>query len=230
MSMDKPKGCPRISVIICALNEEQNLSHVLPKVPDWVDELILVDGHSTDRTVEVAKNLRPDIRVLFQLGRGKGDALKHGIKQATGDIIVTIDADGETNPEDIPRFIEPLLNGYDFAKGSRLLWGRPLKMPWHRWFGNRILDITCNFLHDTKYTDVCSGYNAFLKSAFLRLELKRDGFEMEQEMLVKAKKAGLKVVEVEHHDLGRLGSTSKVSTVKQGFTNLLVIMRECFRG
>jgi glycosyltransferase involved in cell wall biosynthesis len=195
-----------------------------------VDEILLIDGNSTDRTVEVAKQLRPDIKVLLQPDKGKGNALRYGIQQARGDIIVTLDADGETNPEDIPRFIEPLLDGYDFAKGSRFIDGRPPNMPWYRWFGNRVLTATSNLLHGTKYTDICSGYNAYWRSAFLRLKLTYNGFEMEQETLVKIKKAGSKVIEVYHYDAGRLGNTSKVSVLKQGLVDLIVIIRERFRG
>ena len=226
--MNKPEGCPKISVIVCALNEEENLPYVLPKIPGWVDEILLVDGHSTDNTIEAAKKTCPKIKILYQPGKGKGDALKYGIKHASGDIIVTLDADGEADPEEMPSFIEPLLNAYDFAKGSRLAHSRPRNMPWHRWFGNKVLVITCNILHGTKYTDVCSGYNAFWKTAFLRLKLVNDNFEMEQEILVKAKKAGLKVTEVEYQTGGRLNGNSKVSDVKQGLTNLILIVRERF--
>jgi len=228
--MNRPEGYPKISVIICTFNEEQNLPHVLPKVTEWVDEVLLVDGHSTDRTVEVAKKLRPDIRILYQSGKGKGDAIKYGIQQAIGDIIVTLDADGSTDPEEMPKFIKPLLDGYDFTKGSRLADGRPPSMLWHRWFGNKVLAITSNIFYGTRYTDICSGYNAFWKSAFQRLRLTYGGFEMEQEMAVKAKKAGLKVVEVNHHYAGRLGGSSKVSDIKQGLFNWIVIIKECFRG
>ena len=218
----------RVSVVICTLNEAKNLPYVLPKIPLWVDEILLVDGHSTDTTVEVAKKIRPEIKVLYQPGKGKGDALKYGIQQATGDIVVTLDADGSTNPEEIPKFIEPLLGGCDFVKGSRLAQGCPPNMPKYRWFGNKILTITCNILYGTRYTDLCSGYNAFWKSAFQRLKLAANGFEMEQEMMVKVKKLGLKVVEVEHHDAGRLGSNSKVSGVKQGLTDWWIIVRMRF--
>ena len=226
--MTRPENCPRVTVLICILNEEQNIPHVLPKVPEWVDEVLLVDGYSTDNTVEVARKLRPDIRIIYQSGKGKGDALKCGIQQATGDIIVTLDADGQTNPEDIQRFITPLLKGYDFAKGTRLTQGCPPNMPKYRWFGNKSLAITCNILHGTRYTDICSGYNAFWKSVFQRLKLANNGFEMEQELMVKVKKMGLKVVEVEHYDAGRLGNNSKVSGVKQGLTDWWVIVRERF--
>lgn len=227
--MNRPAGYPRISVIICALNEEINLPHVLPRIPAWVDETILVDGHSTDSTISKARELLPLVRVLSQPGKGKGDALKYGVQQATGEIVVTLDADGQTDPEDIPAFVKPLAEGYDFAKGSRLARGCPPRMPKSRWLGNKILAMTCNALHGTKYTDVCSGFNAFWKSAFQRMELVNDSFEMEQEMLVKAKKMGLKVIEVDHQDAGRLGNASKVSALKQGFIDLIVIIKERFR-
>ena len=132
-------GRPSISVIICTLNEEQCLPHVLPRISACVSEVLLVDGHSTDRTVEVARELRPDIRVLMQPGRGKGDALRHGFRHATGDIIVTIDADGATDPADMHRFVAPLLRGHRFVKGSRFRWGLPKGMPRHRILGNWLL-------------------------------------------------------------------------------------------
>ena len=96
--MNKPENYPEISVIICTLNEAGNLPFVLPQIPDWVDEVILVDGRSTDNTLSIAQNLRPHTKVLLQPGKGKGDALKFGIAAAKGEIIVTLDADGETPP------------------------------------------------------------------------------------------------------------------------------------
>ena len=227
-AIDRPEGCPAVSVIICTLNEAENLPHVLPKIPQWVDEILLIDGHSTDDTVEVARQIRPEIKVLHQPGKGKGAALKYGIEQATGEIIITLDADGATNPEVLRGFIEPLLRGYDFAKGSRFLNSRP-NMPFFRRLGNRVLAGTANVLYGTRYTDVCSGYNAFWKKSIHKFSLESDGFEMEQEMMVKARKAGLKVVEVEHHDAGRLGSNSKVSVLKQGLVDWMLIIRERFR-
>ena len=113
--MEKLKDYPKVSIIVCTLNEAPNLPYVLPKIPDWVDEILLVDAHSVDATVEIAKQLCPRIRVLYQTGKGKGDALKLGINEAKGEIIVTIDADGETPPEYIGSFIKPLLDGNDFA-------------------------------------------------------------------------------------------------------------------
>lgn len=221
---------PKISVLICTLDEGATIAEVLSRVPEWVHEILLVDGNSSDNTVDKARQAQPDVRVVYQPGKGKGDALKYGVQQATGDIIVTLDADGQTDPEEMPNFIEPLLRGYDFAKGTRLTWGRPANMPRHRWFGNKVLAITSNILHGTKYTDICSGYNAFWKKAFQRLDLDYDGFEMEQQMLVKIKKAELKVVEIACHDSGRTGGVSKTRDIKQGFVDWFVIIRERFRS
>ncbi len=218
----------RVTVVVCSLNEEATIGAVLSEMPEWVDEVILVDGNSTDATVQTARQSLPKLRVVVQQGKGKGDALRCGLLKATGDIVVTLDADGQTNPREISQFVEPLLSGYDWVKGSRLMYGRPPRMPWHRWFGNKVLAVTSNILHGTRYTDICSGYNAFWKRAFQRLDLTYDGFAMEQQMLVRVKKAGLKVAELAHHDVGRLDGVSKISSVKQGFIDWFVIIKERF--
>jgi glycosyltransferase involved in cell wall biosynthesis len=219
-----------ITALICTLNEEESLPHVLPKIPDWVDEVLLVDGGSTDNTVTVAKRLRPDVRIAHQPGRGKGDALKYGVEQASGDIIVTLDADGTTDPEDMPRLIEPLLRGYDFVKGSRFALSRPAGKPRHRVFGNWVIVTTHNILYGTNYTDLCSGYNAFWKHGIARVDL--SGWTDQEEPLLNARvrKADLKVVEVGHHDKGRIAGDSKQPSWRQGFGAIKTIVRERFRG
>ena len=235
--MNRPKDYPQISVIICTLNEERSLPYVLPKIPDWVDEVLLVDGHSTDDTVHIATRLSPQVRVLYQSGKGKGDALKLGINEARGEIIVTLDADGETPPEDIDRFIRPLLDGYDFTKGSRLFNRRPPKMPRYRWFGNKVLAYTCNILYGTHFSDICCGYNAFWKKDFLKLNLSSGknevGCSLEQQMIVRAKKAGMKIQEVPVNSDGRIAGKSVINgvrqSVKQGFRDWFLIIGERFR-
>jgi glycosyltransferase involved in cell wall biosynthesis len=223
------KEHPRISVVICALNEEDNLPKVLPRIPRWVDEVILVDGHSTDNTVRFAQTLRPDVKVLLQTGRGKGDALKCGFQNATGDIIVTLDADGATDPEEIHKFVSALTRGYDFAKGTRLKSGRPKHMRWHRWFGNRILVLAANLLFKTNYTDLCSGYNAFWKKKMQGITFNTLGFEMEQEFYVKLKKMQLRVVEIPFVEGRRQSGSSKVADFPQGLGDLLAILMERIR-
>jgi glycosyltransferase involved in cell wall biosynthesis len=234
--VNRPKDCPQVSVIICTLNEEGSLPHVLPNIPSWIDEILLVDGHSVDATVEIAKKLCPRIRILYQSGKGKGDALKLGINEAKGDIVVTIDADGETPPEYIINFIQPLLAGNDFAKGSRLYKTRPSKMPGYRWFGNKVLAFTCNILYGTRFSDVCCGYNSFWKKEFLKLNLsygkKEIGCSMEQQMVVRAKKAGKKIIEVPIRSNGRIAGKSVIGGVKnsvnQGFRDWFLIVGEKF--
>jgi glycosyltransferase involved in cell wall biosynthesis len=220
----------RITALICALNEEANLSQVLPKIPDCVNEVLLVDGHSSDNTVEVARNLRPDIRILYQPGKGKGDALKHGIKHASGDIIVMLDADGATDPEEMRKFIEPLLDGYEFAKGSRFLGRFPNGKRWYRVLGNWFITVTFNILFFKKYTDLCSGYNAFWRKAIEGVNLwSPDGFENEPLINTRITKKKVKVIEVGHSDKGRLNGEIKELTWRQGFKAIKTLIRERFR-
>lgn len=224
-------GCfrwPKVTVLVCTLNEEANLPHVLPKIPADVYEVLIVDGRSIDNTVSVARQLRPDARIVYQPGRGKGNALGYGIEQATGDIIVTLDADGTTDPEDMPDFIEPLLNGYDFAKGSRFALGRPENKPAHRIFGNWLIVTTANILYRKKYTDLCSGYNAFWKKAFQRINFTADGFEDEPLINVRAIKTGLKIREVPHRDRGRINGETNAPSLRQGWKAIKTVIRERF--
>lgn len=219
-----------VTALICTLNEEENLPHVLPRIPAWVDEVLLVDGLSTDDTVLAAKKLHPSVQILYQPGRGKGDALKCGIEQAKGDIIVTLDADGTTDPVDMPRFVAPLLKGYDFAKGSRFTLSRPAGKPRHRIFGNLIIVTVYNVLFRTGYTDVCSGYNAFWKRAITSLDLS-DWTNQEEPLLnARVSRAGLRVLEVGHHDRGRIGGETKQPSFQQGSGAIRTVIRERFRG
>ncbi len=219
---------PRVTVLVCTLDEAECLPHVLPAIPNWVDEVLVVDGGSTDGTVDVARSLRAGVRVLRQPGRGKGEALKFGVKHADGDIIVTLDADGETDPLELSVFVGAVRGGCDFAKGSRLAHGRPLRMPRYRWVGNKALALTFNLLYGARFTDVCSGYTAFRKSSFLRLGLTYDDCAMEQQMLARARKLGMVIVEIPHRSGGRIAGTSKVSGIKQGLIDWLVIIKERF--
>src|SRR5512146_377024 len=137
---------PTISVVVPAKNEARNLEHVLGTIPDWIDEVVLVDGHSTDDTVAEAQRLLPTVKIVHQQGKGKGDALMAGFEAAKGDIIVMMDADGSTDGAEIPRFVAALTTGADFAKGSRFASGGGSDdITLSRHLGNKVLSGLVNF-------------------------------------------------------------------------------------
>jgi glycosyltransferase involved in cell wall biosynthesis len=224
------KPTPAISVIVPALNEEENLPYVLPVIPQEIDEVILVDGHSTDNTVEVAKKLRPGIRIVQQIGKGKGAALRTGFEAARGDIIVMLDADGSTDPREIPVFVGALLAGADFVKGSRFMQGAgTADMPVHRRLGNWGFVMMTRVLFGGKYSDLLYGYNAFWSYVLPYLELDGDGFEIETMMNVRALKAGLKVAEVPSFEAPRVHGIGRLQTFPDGWRVLKTMFREVNR-
>lgn len=216
-----------ITVVVPAMNEAANLPHVFARIPACVDEVILVDGNSSDDTVEVARSLRPDVRVVLQSGRGKGNALACGFAAASGDIIVMLDADGSTDPAEIPAFIAPLLEGADFAKGSRYAQGggsadiTPI-----RGLGNRALGAVVNVLFGTRFTDLCYGYNAFWRSCLPHMHVTCDGFEVETLINIRVARAGLNVAEVPSHEEERIHGESNLNAFRDGRRVLATIIRE----
>jgi glycosyltransferase involved in cell wall biosynthesis len=222
-----PEFSPTVSVVIPTLNEAANLPHVFARLPSGVHEVLLVDGHSTDDTVAVARSLRDDVRIIMQNGSGKGNALACGFAAATGEIIVMIDADGSTDPHEIPAFIQALLDGADFAKGTRFAkGGGSSDITWHRDMGNKALNGIVNGLFGTEYTDLCYGYNAFWASCLSHMQIDCDGFEVETLMNVRIARSGLKISEVGSHERERLYGESKLSATRDGLRVLRTIIRE----
>jgi glycosyltransferase involved in cell wall biosynthesis len=224
-------GRPSISVVIPTLNEAPNLPHVFARIPACVDEIVLVDGHSTDDTVAVAQALRPSVRIVLQEGRGKGNALACGFAAARGDIIVMLDADGSTDPAEIPAYVAPLLDGADFAKGSRFTaGGGSVDITPMRAAGNRCLNGIVNTLFGTRYTDLCYGYNAFWADVLPTINVSCDGFEVETLINVRIAKAGLAVAEVPSVEQERIHGASKLHPVRDGLRVLRTILSERFRA
>jgi glycosyltransferase involved in cell wall biosynthesis len=212
------------------MNEEKNIGHVLSRLPRGIHEVILVDGNSQDETAEVARQAYPGIRVLTQSGRGKGDALRTGFAAVTGNLVVMLDADGSADPAEIPRFVEALESGADFAKGSRFLeGGGSADITRLRQLGNTFLSGSANLLHGTHFTDLCYGYNAFWARCLPFISLDAPGFEVETLINLRIASAGMRITEVPSYESKRLYGQSNLKTFRDGFRVLGTILSEARR-
>jgi glycosyltransferase involved in cell wall biosynthesis len=231
---------PSVSVVIPALNEERNIPHVLSRIPNDIHQVILVDGESTDDTVEVARSVRPDVFVVKQTRRGKGNALACGFEAATGDIIVMLDADGSADPGEMPMFVDALVAGADFAKGTRFaLGGGSSDITRLRKLGNDGLTAVFNLCYGRRYSDLCYGYNVFWRYCLPVLGLDAtapappgggklwgDGFEVETLIHVRIAKAGLKVAEVPSYEYPRLHGVSNLNATRDGLRVVRTMLAE----
>jgi glycosyltransferase involved in cell wall biosynthesis len=236
---------PSVSVVVPALNEARNIPHVFSRMPPDVHEVVLVDGFSVDGTVAVACQLRPDVRIVRQTRSGKGNALACGVAAATGDIVAMVDADGSADPGEIPRFVNALLDGADFAKGTRFVEGGGSSDITHlRSFGNYALTAFFNACYDRSYSDLCYGFNVFWRrhAPLLGLDatspprsdgdgrLWGDGFEVETLIHVRAAKAGLIVAEVPSFEHSRIHGVSNLNAFRDGRRVLRTILSERRQG
>jgi hypothetical protein len=215
-----PLPAPKLSVslVIPVRNEARNIAWVLEQIADDVDEIILVDGNSTDATLITACSSRPDIRVVPQEGIGKGSALRTGFLAAIGDIIVMMDADGSMAPQEIRHYVHFLANGYDFVKGSRFIGGGgSLDITPFRRLGNRFLLGVFNTLYGGELTDLCYGFCAFHRRYLEHLALTATGFEIEAEMTVRAMQAGLRIAEVPSLEMPRRAGKSNLHAIRDGW-------------
>jgi hypothetical protein len=221
---------PTVSVVIPTLNEAKNIPTVLAGLPPSIDEVIVVDGHSIDDTVAVAKTCRPDVKIVLQAGRGKGNAIACGLRAVTSEITVLLDADGSTDPAEITRFVTALVDGSDVAKGSRFLdGGGSADMTFLRRLGNGILTRLVNVLWGASYTDLCYGYNAFWTRCATILRPDCNGFEVETFMNIRMAVAGLKVAEVASFEAKRGFGTSNLTIVRDGLRVFRTIIAEFIR-
>jgi hypothetical protein len=220
----------KVSVVVPAMNEGQNIGQVLERLPEGLHEVILVDGNSKDNTVEAARRAYPGIRVATQSGRGKGDAFRTGFAAVTGNLVVMLDADGSADPAEIPRFVAALEAGADFAKGSRYLdGGGSADITFTRKLGNSVLSGTANLLHGTHFTDLCYGYNAFWARCLPFIALDVPGFEVETLINLRIAGAGMKITEVPSYEEDRISGQSNLRTFRDGFRVLGTILSESRR-
>ena len=226
----QPRRQPTVSVIIPTLNEADNLRHVLPTLPDIIDELVIIDGGSTDGTVEVVEELYPTATIVIDERHGKGHALQTGFATASCDIIVMMDADGSMDPLDIATFVAALNAGADIAKGSRFLQGGGSSdLTALRTFGNFVLTQTVRFAFGGRYSDLCYGYMAFWRDVLPTFDGGVSGFEVETFLNVRALAAGLRIVEVASFESPRIHGDSHLRTFRDGSRVLRTIARERLR-
>jgi glycosyl transferase family 2 len=222
-----PRAATTVSVVIPALNEAGAIGWVLERIPDWVSEVILVDGRSADATEIVARDLVPDLVVVHQPQLGKGAALRAGFAAARGEIIAMLDADGSTNPEELDRFVRALQGGAEFVKGSRRLpTGGSEDFTRLRSLGNQVFVRLANLLYGCAFTDLCYGYCAFWRRNLPLLALTADGFEIESELVLRAVKAGLGITEVPSVELNRRAGMSNLNAFRDGRRVLRTILAE----
>jgi len=227
---DPTLSAVRVSVVMPALNEADNLPHVFERMPIDVFEVILVDGNSTDGTVDVAKRLWPALRVVTQSGKGKGNALMCGFWEAKGDVIVMLDSDGSTDPAEIPRFVGALLAGADFAKGTRFIaGGGSADITRVRHVGNWALAKLVNGLWGGQYSDLCYGYNAFWRRCLPFVTPDCEGFEVETLINIRATRAGLRIHEVPSFEHNRRHGSSNLQARRDGVRVLRTIIAERLR-
>jgi glycosyltransferase involved in cell wall biosynthesis len=216
-----------VSVVLPARNEAANIGWVLERLPEEVREVIVVDGQSTDGTVDVARSVRPDVIVVHEPQPGKGAALRAGFRRASGDIVVMLDADGSMDPAEITPFVNAIEDGCDVVKGSRFLEGGGSRdLTWFRSTGNRVLRGLVNMLWSSSFTELCYGYFAFRRSALDALGLRADGFEIETEIVLRSIEAGLVIGEVPSFEAIRFSGQSNLHPVRDGVRVLRTVVTQ----
>jgi glycosyltransferase involved in cell wall biosynthesis len=215
-----------ITVILPAYNEEVSIGSVVLLTRFYADNVIVVDDGSSDRTAEIARNAGAEV-IVHEVNTGKGGALKTGFLAAEGaDIIVTMDSDGQHNPEDIPRLVQPILKGEaDMVNGSRYLNGLDRNTPLYRRVGQRVLDRFTNLNSGLKITDSQSGFRAFAASTKDNFRFNAQGMAIESEMLADAANSGLRIKEVEigvRYDV----DCSTKNPIEHGFGVLIMVLKD----
>jgi hypothetical protein len=229
---------PDVTIVVPAKNEAANLREILPELPP-VHEVLVVDGHSDDDTLEAAHAALPGVRVIQQTRRGKGNALACGFLAASGDVIVMFDADGSADPAEIPRFVDALVGGADFAKGSRFApGGGSHDITALRAAGNSGLNRLSNTLFSGGFTDLCYGYNAFWRDLVPQLSLPPvfappgdqmlwgDGFEIETVINCRVAALGLWITEVPSVERKRIHGETNLRTFSDGGRVLRTLVAE----
>lgn len=190
----------KVAVLLPAYNEEVSIASMIILSSKYADEVIVIDDGSNDRTCEITKATDATL-IEHKTNKGKGAALKSGfnyVKEHDFDIIVTIDADGQHNPSEIPDVIRPIKEGKaDIVNGSRYINGGNKHTPTYRRVGQTVLDSATNLASGVKLTDSQSGFRAFSRYSIDHFNFDPDGFGIESDMIIESAKNNLRIVEVE---------------------------------
>lgn len=217
-------------VIIPTKNEELTIGEILDEIKIYTNNILVVDGHSTDKTVSVVE--KKNVRYILDNQKGKGEALRVGVAHTAEDIIVFIDGDGSHNISDIPHLIKPIAEGKaDLVVGSRILGGSDeLHGTFNKFIrntGTNFLAVLVNKKWKTELSDIENGFRAIRRKTFNQINLTSRGFTVEQEMVIKCLKNSFIVYEIASHEYARKTGHSKLKT-RQGFKFLLHFFKEYF--
>ena len=209
----KAKQLSSVSIIIPTLNEEATVGDVLKGVKDLTDDLIVVDGHSSDKTVSIAESY--GARIVKDHGRGKGDAVRVGLDTAKNEITVFIDADGSHDPKDIKKLVAPIkADEADLVLGSRMLGGSEELFgsitEVTRLMGSLVISLSINYRFGVRLTDYQNGFRAIRTKMGRNLGMTSDITTIEQEMAMKCLQFGYRVMEVPTHEERRKGGKTKI--------------------
>ena len=230
-----PRGRPRFnrmsisySIVVPTLNEEETIGEVLRDVRDVTDDLIVVDGHSSDGTVAIAKKY--GARVIQDHGLGKGDAVRMALMEARHPITVFIDADGSHNPQDIPKLVDPIAsNEADLVMGSRMLGGSEELFgsisEVIRLMGSLLISLSINYRYGVRLTDYQNGFRAIRTDVGRTIGLSSNGTTIEQEMAMKCLRLGYRVIERPTHEYPRKGGVSKIKVMRVAHIYIWNLMR-----
>ncbi len=206
----------KVSILVPCKDEAEGLEKVLKSIKAYSNDIIVIDGHSKDNTKAIAKKV--NARYILDHGKGRGEAVRMGFKKAKYEYILIFDADGSSDYKDIPKILTPLFEEKaDVVIGSRRTGGSfDLKMDFQgllRSSGSDFLVYLLNKRFSSNFSDILFGFRALRKSSISKLNLKANGHELEQEMVVNALKKGLKIVEVPSRENARKWGKSKLKTI-----------------
>lgn len=224
------KDKSKITVVIATKNEGQGLKKIIRSVKPYAHEVIVVDGNSTDDTKKIARSEK--VRFMLDHGLGRGDAVKMGLEASKTEVVVLFDADGSHEPDDIPRFISPILqNQADLVIGSRRKGGSfDLNMNFMgivRSAGSDFLVVLVNHRFKTNLSDILYSFRAIRKSTAEKLNLTSDDFGIEQEMVVKCVKQGFRLLEIPSREKARAWGESKLKTL-MGVKFVFALLKELY--